>query len=92
MVIGPTWARLPWSFDADLDPVNGVEMLVDTMRFITPGNVLGLPSVAMPMGIAEGLPTGIQIYGDLWREDLCLEAGATIEATVGAPLPIDPQY
>ncbi len=91
VVVGPTWAQLPWRYDADLDPDNGVALLNNTMRFITPGNVLGLPSVAMPMGIADDLPTGIQIYSDLWREDLALEAGAIIEASAGAPQPIDPR-
>jgi amidase len=91
VVIGPTWARLPWAYDADLDPDTGLDVLIDTIRFITPGNVLGLPSVALPMGVADGLPTGIQIYGDLWREELCLDAAQAIENVVGAPLPIDPK-
>jgi amidase len=42
------------------------------------------------MGVANGLPTGIQIYADLWREDLCLAAAETIEAGVKMRLPIDP--
>jgi len=44
----------------------------------------------LPTGEADGLPTGIQIYADQWREDLCLQAAATIETGVGAPAPIDP--
>lgn len=60
------------------------------MRFITPGNVLGLPSIALPMGVADGLPTGVQIYADLWREDLCLDAAETIEGAVTRPTPIAP--
>lgn len=59
---------------------------------ITPGDVLGLPSVALPMGVADGLATGIQIYADLWREDLCLEAAGVIEAKVDTPTPIDPAW
>ena len=60
------------------------------MRFIAPGNVLGLPSVALPAGLADGLPTGIQIYADLWREDLALAAAEVVEAGFGAVAPIDP--
>ena len=59
-------------------------------KAIAPGNVLGLPSVALPAGIAGGLPTGIQIYADLWREDLCLSAAEIVEAGFGAASPIDP--
>ncbi len=91
VVIGPTWCRTPWPADADLDPQAGLDTTLDTIRFITPGNVLGLPSVALPTGSADGLATGIQVYADLWREDLCLEAAAIIETEVGAPKPIDPR-
>ncbi|MEJ2089137.1 MAG: amidase family protein, partial [Gammaproteobacteria bacterium] len=89
VVVGPTWCRTPWPADADLDPETGLDLILDTARFITPGNVLGLPSVALPTGVADGLPTGVQIYADLWREDLCLEAAALIEAEVDTPTPID---
>jgi amidase len=91
VVIGPTWCCTPWPADDDLDHESGLDVLLDTIRFITPGNVLGLPSVALPMGVADGLPTGIQIYADLWREDLCLEAASLIETAVDAPTPIDPR-
>lgn len=83
VVIGPNWACPVWPIDADLDAARGVELLEHTVRFITPGNALGLPSVALPMGMADGLPTSIQIYADLWREDLCLDAAEIIEA--GSP-------
>jgi hypothetical protein len=52
VVIGPTWTQLPWPVDADLRPGTGVELALDTARFITPGSVLGLPSVALPTGVA----------------------------------------
>jgi amidase len=89
VAIGPTWTRLPWHASADLDPNDGLDLLLDTVRFITPGNVLGLPSVALPMGVADGLPTGVQIYADLWREDLCMEAAEVIEEGRQTPTPID---
>ena len=90
VVIAPNWARPVWPIDADLDPASGIALLQDTVRFITPGNLLGIPCLALPMGLAEGLPTGIQICADLWREDLCLAAAEIIEAGVGPASPIDP--
>jgi amidase len=92
VVVGPTWTQLPWPVDADLDPENGLRLLEDTVRFITPGNLLGLPSVALPTGVVDGLPTGIQIYADQWREDLCLEVAETVECAVERPTPIDPSW
>jgi amidase len=90
VVIGPTWADLPFLHDADIDPDTGVETTLKRLQFITPANLLGIPSVALPMGVADGLPTGVQIYADRWREDVCLDVAAAIEARVGRVAPIDP--
>ncbi len=79
VAIGPNLTRGPWPLDADLDPVTGLALLEQATWFVLPANALGLPVVALPMGLAGGLPTSIQIYADLWREDLCLEAAAIIE-------------
>jgi len=91
VVIGPTWTQLPFPIDADLEPESGGRLMVDVLRFIAPGNALGIPGLALPMGIADGLATGIQVYADLWREDLCLLAGECIEREVDTPTPIDPR-
>ena len=90
VAIGPTWASPIWRCDADLDPGSGIALLASTVRFITPGNLLGIPALALPTGLSDGLPNGIQIYADLWREDLCLAAGAIIEAGLPVPSPFDP--
>ncbi|MEE4146590.1 MAG: amidase [Halieaceae bacterium] len=92
LVIGPTWADLPFLHDADIDPETGVETFQRRLQFITPGNLLGLPAVALPMAVVDGLPTGVQIYADRWREDLCLDAAGLIEARVGHITPIDPTF
>ena len=90
VAIGPTWTQLPWPIDSDLEPDSGAQLLVDTVGFITPGNVLGLPAVALPTGVSDGLPTGVQVYADLYREDLCLLAAEAIERGCTTPTPIDP--
>ncbi|WP_433284405.1 amidase [Pseudonocardia sp. CA-142604] len=53
--------------------------------------VLGLPSIAVPTGVANGLPIGVQLIAGRYREDLCLEAAAEIEARAGVRTPIDPR-
>lgn len=90
VVVGPTWADLPFLHDADFDPDSGVETTLRRLQFITPGNLLGIPSVALPTGVADGLPTGVQVYAERWREDLCLEVAALIESRLGRITPIDP--
>jgi amidase len=54
-------------------------------------NVLGLPAVAVPIGLDDDLPTGVQVIGRRFREDLCLDAAEIIEAAAGLPTPIDPR-
>jgi amidase len=88
IVIGPNWGRPIWHVDADLDPRSGIELLAETTRFITPGNLLGIPSLALPLGSVAGLPTSVLIYADLWREDLCLAAAEIIEASRAPVLPV----
>ena len=90
VIIGPTWADLPFLHDADLDTESGVGTTLQRLQFITPGNLLGIPSVALPMGVVDGLPTGVQVYAERWREDLCLDVASLLESRVGRITPIDP--
>ena len=62
------------------------------MRPVVPANLLGLPSACVPAGRDEatGLPIGVLITGQRFREDLCLEAAEAIEARLGIATPIDP--
>ncbi len=92
VVVGPTWCAGPFPHDADLDPETGMDIILDRLPFIIPGNVLGIPSVALPVGLgADGLPLGVQVYADLWRDDLSLAAAQVIEDGLGTLTPIDPR-
>ena len=53
-------------------------------------NALGLPAVALPVGIANGLPQAVQLIGPRYREDVCLDAAA-LEDRLGIITPIDPR-
>lgn len=52
--------------------------------------VLGLPAIAVPTGLHEGLPIGVQIVSRRFREDWCLEAAEVIEGYANMTVPIDP--
>jgi amidase len=91
VVIGPTLGCSIWPVDADLDPVNGIALLERATRFIAPGSALGIPSLALPMGLSEGRPTSVLIHADLWREDLCMQAGSIVEACSTSVLPVEPE-
>ena len=56
-----------------------------------PTVLLGLPSVSVPTGVVDGLPTGVQVVAPRWREDLALDAAEAIEAAWPMPTPVDPR-
>jgi amidase len=51
--------------------------------------VLGLPAVAVPTGLHQGLPTGVQVVAGRYREDLCLDAAEIILAQSDVEVPVD---
>ena len=90
VLVMPTWTQPPFPHGADLSDDIGIGGLSELLCCIIPGNVLALPVVAVPVGVADGLPLGVQCYADRWREDLCLSAAGDIEAALGTITPIDP--
>ena len=92
IMVGPTWTGPQFEHDADINGVVGLELAIALLRFISPANVLGLPSAAIPIGVTDGLPTGVQVYADRWRDDLALSGAEAIEAVVGQICPIDPRF
>ena len=52
-------------------------------RFMSSINVLGLPAAVVPIGLVAGNAVGVQLIGSRYREDVCLDAAAAIEAKVG---------
>jgi amidase len=90
VIVGPNLTRPIWPIDADLNPDTGIALIEQGTQFITLGNALGIPSLAIPMGTTENLPRSILIYADLWREDLCMLAAEAIEDGRPATKPCDP--
>jgi amidase len=90
LVIGPVATDVPAVAGTDLND-GQVAQTIRTMRLTTAVNALGLPAVALPVGIADGLPQALQVIGPRYREDLSLDAAAAIEDRLGIFTPIDPR-
>ena len=91
IIVGPTWCQPQFEHGFDIaGPASAADTL-ELIRFVTPANLLGLPAVCVPAGLANGLPLGVQVIGDRFREDLCLDAAEAIEASLGTLAPIDPR-
>jgi amidase len=68
-----------------------VAQTIHDMRMAMAVNALGLPAVALPVGIADGLPQSVQVIGPRYREDLCLDAAEAMEERLGIITPMDPR-
>lgn len=90
LILGPVWTDIQFAHGFDVLSLETGRAVLDRIRFTVVMNLLGLPSVAVPVGIEDGLPQGVQIVGDRYREDLCLDAGEVIERALGTITPIDP--
>jgi amidase len=91
LVVGPTWTQSPFELGFDISDSESNLKVIEMVRFTLPANLMGLPATCVPTGVANGLPTGAQIIGNLLREDLCLDAAQVIEESVGVLTPIDPR-
>jgi amidase len=91
LILGPISTMLPFPVGYDLAGKAAVQELLQSMRLAVSVNLLGLPSVAVPVGLAEGLPQAVQIIGPRYREDLCLDAAEAIEQQAGVLTPIEPK-
>jgi Asp-tRNA(Asn)/Glu-tRNA(Gln) amidotransferase A subunit family amidase len=69
-------AALP---DGDSDLTTVLEVL----RFVTPGNMTGLPAISFPAGYdRQGLPVGFQAIGRPWQEHVLLRLARASESLV----------
>ena len=90
LIVGPVWTGPPFAAGWDAESEANALATLELIRFVTPMNLLGLPAACVPTGIADGLPTGVQVVGRWFREDVCLDAAEAIEQRVGTITPIDP--
>jgi amidase len=84
VVLAPVSVKPPPAFDADLKGHAAVRAIFrNDLRFCSAISVLGLPVAVTPMGQVGDHPVGVQLIGSRYREDVCLDAAAAIEARVG---------
>jgi amidase len=91
LIVGPVWTAPQFTAGWDAESEANAIATLELMRFVTPMNLLGLPAACVPTGLADGLPTGVQVVGRWFREDVCLEAAEAVEASLGTITPIDPR-
>ena len=91
LIVAPIYTGISFKVGTDLTAA-GVAETHCGRRMTLAVNALGLPAVALPVGIGDGLPQSVQVIGPRYREDLCLDAAAALEERVGIITPIDPRW
>ena len=79
LILGPITTAPPFKVGKDIAGTSEFNTVLNSFTLTTLVNLLGLPSVAVPVGITNDLPQGVQIIGQRYREDLCLDAAEAIE-------------
>jgi amidase len=95
LVLAPVCTALPYAHGFDLESATRTAEVWQQCSTLMAIPVLGLPAMAVPTGLADGLPVGVQILGQRFREDVVLAAAEAIEARLN-PMhtltPIDPRW
>jgi len=90
LVLTPVCTELPYAHGFDVESAARTLRLWREAATLMAVPVLGLPGMAVPTGLAGGLPVGVQIVGPRFREDLTLAAAEAIEARAPRLTPVDP--
>lgn len=90
-VLLPVSAEQAFEQDADISSVERARQVIAAQYSMMAIPLLGFPALSVPTGVTGGLPTGVQLLGRRFDEELLLNVGATIEARAGHLTPIDPR-
>lgn len=85
----PPSSQLPFYVDEDIQ--KGFQYITENQYFMAGLPAIGVPVLMISTGLVRGnIPVGIQVLSGRGREELCLNAGKTIEAQGAPPSPIEP--
>jgi amidase len=82
LVLTPYLMRPGYATDYD-ETFAGVKDLFESSIYSYGVNYIGMPAGVVPVDFVAGLPSGVQLIGQKWREDLILDAMEAIETEAG---------
>jgi len=91
LVLGPVSTMQAFEVGYDISGPEQMKRFFRSIGLTEVCNLLGLPSIAVPVQVVDGLPQGVQLIGWRCHEDLCFDAAEAIEAQQGVLTPIEPR-
>lgn len=91
VLLTPAWTELPFEHGFDISSPEASASITVMARSMLPGNLLGIPSACVPAAQVDGLPVGVLVNADRFRDDLALDVAEAIEAACSLDTPIDPR-
>lgn len=83
LVLMPVSAEQAFANDLDFHQPEQIGRILRAQRFLLIINALGLPSVAVPTGLHNQVPVGVQLVGAPMDDELCLQGAQAIEDHCG---------
>ena len=85
-----SWQR-PFPVDEDQKGDAAMAALLRAQAPLLAASALGLPGLAVPATLADGVPVGVQLIGPRYGEEMLFAAGEAIGARLAVKTPIDPR-
>ncbi|HSV61211.1 MAG TPA: amidase family protein [Variovorax sp.] len=83
LLLCPVSWQVPFPVDEDLKGAQVMRQLVDAQSMLLATAILALPGLTVPMGLVQGMPTGVQLVAARFNEARCLDAAVEIERQRG---------
>ena len=92
LVVMPVYSDPFMRSGQDRESAVAMRDVAEKARWVLNLPALGIPALAVPTGVIDGAPHGVQIASHAWREDILLRAGDVIEQATGRIAPVDPTW
>ncbi|OQO89467.1 indole acetimide hydrolase [Saccharomonospora piscinae] len=90
LLLGPVSTRASFAPGQESSSAEQKRRFGRSMTLATWSTAVGAPAVAVPTGLVDGRPVGVQLIGPAWREDVVFDAAQAIEDTCGVLTPMEP--
>lgn len=86
LLMMPTSLQRPFENDLDFKQPQSIPSILEAQKPLYVVNLLGLPAVALPTNVVDGLPLGVQLVAPMHDDAFALAVAGRLEAEIGTVL------